>query len=142
MEENESWEKLNIHRVPLLRYMGKGSEGLQKMREEIQAENQGVTIPAQVRWLSNSCTIKVREQRGEIRASWMVFVVKGKKLAQRLVTKGVTAAGVQYKVEGYINADPDSLCEPCCRWGHIQSKCNHQPMCGYCTRPHQWDELR
>jgi len=31
VEENESWERLEIHAVPLLRYIGKGTEGLQKM---------------------------------------------------------------------------------------------------------------
>jgi len=29
VEENESWVRLNIHPVPLVRYMGKGTEGLQ-----------------------------------------------------------------------------------------------------------------
>jgi len=40
MEGNKSWERLKIHTVRLLRYMGKGSEGLQKLSEEIQAENE------------------------------------------------------------------------------------------------------
>jgi len=31
VEENESWERLRIHAVPLVRYMGKGTEGLEKM---------------------------------------------------------------------------------------------------------------
>ena len=77
VEGNESWERLKIHAVPLIRYMGKGTEGLQKMREEIQAENEGVAIPAQVRWLANPRTIKERRQNGEITASSVVFVVKG-----------------------------------------------------------------
>jgi len=34
VEENESWERLKIHTVPLIRYMGKGTEGLPTMREE------------------------------------------------------------------------------------------------------------
>ena len=33
IEENESWERLKIRAVPLVRYMGTGMEGLQKMRE-------------------------------------------------------------------------------------------------------------
>jgi len=49
VEENESWESLKIHAVPLIRYMGKGMGGLQKMREEFEAENEGVVIPTQVR---------------------------------------------------------------------------------------------
>jgi hypothetical protein len=31
LEENESWERLKIHAVPLVWYMGKGTVGLQKM---------------------------------------------------------------------------------------------------------------
>ena len=120
VERNESWERLKIHSVLLVRFMGKGTEGLQKMREEIQAENEGVVIPAQVRWLSNPRTTQLREQRGDIKASSAVFMVKGKKVAQRLVSEGVPAAGVRYKVELYTNAGPDSLCELCCGWGQIK----------------------
>jgi hypothetical protein len=86
-----------------VRYLGKATEGLQMMREEIQTHNKGVTIPAQVRSLSNPHTIMEREQRREIKASFLVFMVKGKQVAQKLVSKEVTAAGVQYKVEPYTN---------------------------------------
>jgi len=137
VEGNESWERLKIHTILLLRYIGKGTEGLQKMRQEIQAENEGVAIPAQVRWLSNPRIIREREQRGEIKASSVVFIVMGKKVAQRLVSKGVNAAGLRYKVEPYKNAGPDSLCELRCGWGHIENQSSrHQPKCGYCAGPH------
>jgi len=136
VEGNKSWERLKIDSVPLVWYMGKGTEGLQMMRDEIKAQNEGVTIPAQVRWQLNTRTIKERERRGEIQASSVVFIVKGKKLAERLVSKGVTAAGVRYKVEWNTKVRPDSLCELCSGWGHIQSKCNHQPKCGNCAGPY------
>jgi hypothetical protein len=143
VEGNKSWERLKIHTVPLVRYMGKGTTGLQKMREEIQADNEGVAIPAQERWLSNPRMMREREQRGEIKASSVVFIVRGKKLAQRLVNKGVGAAGVRYKVEPYTNAGPNSFCELCCRCGHIESKCSHpQPKCGYCAGPHRSSKHR
>lgn len=54
VEGIESWERLNIHTVPAVRYMGNGNAVLQKMREDIQSEIEGVAIPAQVRWLLNS----------------------------------------------------------------------------------------
>jgi len=50
VEENESCQRLKIHAVPLARYMGKGTEGLQKMRDAIHAANEGVTVPDQVWW--------------------------------------------------------------------------------------------
>jgi len=67
------------------------------MREEIQAENKGVAIPAKVRWLSHPEIIRQRDQRGEIMASLVVFIVRGKKMTQRQWNKGVIAAGVRYK---------------------------------------------
>jgi hypothetical protein len=137
VEENESWERQKIHAVPLVRYMGKGTEGLQKMREEFEAENEGVAIPAQVRWLANPRTIRERRQNGEIAASSVVFVVKGNKVAQRLVKMGIKAAGVWYRVETYTNAGPDSRCELCCGWGHIENKCSSKPTCGYCSGHHR-----
>jgi hypothetical protein len=94
VEENESWERLKIHAVPLVRYMGKGTEGLPKMREEFEAENQGIVIPTQVRWLANTNAIRERRQNGEIAASLVVFIVKRSKVAQSLIKKGIKAVGV------------------------------------------------
>ena len=103
VEGNESWERLKIHTVPLGRYMGKGTEGLQKIRVENQAENEGVAIPTEVRWLWNPRSIRETEQRAEIEASLVVYIVRGKMVAQRLVSKGVITAGVGYKIEPYKN---------------------------------------
>jgi hypothetical protein len=137
VEENETWERLKIHAIPLVRYMGKGTEGLQKMREEFEAENEGIAIPTQVRWLAIPRTIRERRQNGEIAASSVVFVVKGSRLAQSLIKKGIKAAGVWYRVEALTNAGPDSRCELCCGWGHIENKCGNKPKCGYCSGNHR-----
>jgi hypothetical protein len=51
-------------------------------------------IPTHVRWLANPHTIRERRQKGEIAASSVVFVVKGSKVAQSLVKKGIKVAGV------------------------------------------------
>jgi DNA-binding PadR family transcriptional regulator len=82
VERNESWERRKIHTIPQVRYIGKGTEELQKMREEIEAENEGVAIPSQVRWLSNPRIIRAREQREAIKESSVVFIVRGKKVAK------------------------------------------------------------
>jgi hypothetical protein len=60
VEENEAGERVKIHTVPLVRYMGNGTEGLEKMREEFEAENEGIVIPTHVRWLAISA-----HQQGE-----------------------------------------------------------------------------
>ena len=137
VEENETWERLKIHAVPLVRYMGTGTERLQKMREEFEADNESIAIPTQVRWLAKPCTIRERRQNGEIAASSVVFVVKGSRLAQSLIKKGIKAAGVWYRVEAFTNAGPDSRCELCCGWGHMENKCGNKPKCGYCSGNHR-----
>jgi hypothetical protein len=78
--------------------MGKGTEGLQKIREEFEAENEGIAIPTQVQWLENPRTIRERRQNGEIAASSVVCVVKGSRLAQSVIKKGNKVTGVWYRV--------------------------------------------
>jgi hypothetical protein len=94
VEVNDSWERLKIHTLPLVKDKGKGTEGLQKMRDEIHTENEGVTVPVQVRWLASPHSINERRQMGEISALSAVFVVMGCQVARRLVKEGIKAAGV------------------------------------------------
>jgi len=110
VEENVSREWVVIHALPLVRYMGKGTEGLQKMWDEIHAENEGVTVLVQVWGLASPYSIKGRWQKGEISASSVVCVVKGSNVVRRLVTEGIKAAGERYQVERFTNAGPDSRC--------------------------------
>jgi hypothetical protein len=60
IEENESWERLTVRAVPLMRYMGEGTEGLENMLDEIDAENEEVLITIQVRWLVDPHSIRER----------------------------------------------------------------------------------
>jgi len=122
VEETESWEMLKIHSVPLVQYMGKGTEGLQKIREDFVPENEGIVIPTHVRWLANPCTIRVRRQNGEIAASSLLFVITGSRVAQSLGEKCNMAAGVWYRDETYMNEEPDCRCELSCVRGHIENK--------------------
>jgi len=66
------------------------------MREESEAENEGIVIATQVMWLANPRTIRERRQNGEIAALSVVFFVKRSKVARSLVRKGIKAAGVWY----------------------------------------------
>jgi len=140
VEGNETWERLKIHAVPLVWYRGKGTESLQKMREEIEAENEGITIRTQVRWLVNPRTIRERGQNRQITVSSVICVVKGSNAAQVLCRKGIKAAGVWLRVETYTNAGPDSRCELCCGRGHIENKCGSKPTCGYCAGHHRTND--
>ena len=49
----QRWKWIRIHNVPLNRYMG-GGGGLKKLCEELEAENAGVRVPAEIRWLSGA----------------------------------------------------------------------------------------
>jgi len=137
VEENEFWERLKIHKVPLMRYMGKSTERLQKMREEFEAKNEGIVILTHVRWLANPHTIRERRQNGEIAGLLVVFVVTGSKAAQSVVKKGIKAAGVWYRVERYKHEGPDRRCQFCCGWGFIRNKCGRKPRCGYGSGHHR-----
>jgi len=96
VKENATWDLRKIHAVPLVRYMEGVKEGLQKKREEFNAENEGIAIPNQVRWLENPHTIWEMRQNGEIAASSVVFVVIGCRLpegSRRLASSGAPNGG-------------------------------------------------
>jgi len=137
VEEIKTWERLMIHEVALVRYMGKGTEGLQKLREEFEQEDEGIAIPTMVQWLAKPRSIRERRLTGEIAASSAVFVIKGRRLAQSLIKKGIKGAGMWYRVEAFTNAGPDRRCELCCGWGHIENKCGNRPKCCYCSGNHR-----
>jgi hypothetical protein len=142
IEANESWQKVKIHGVPLDRYVGKGTQGLEKFREEVQAENAGVVIPLAVRWLGKMSTIKERWANGEITSSSVTFAVKGEAAVKKMVREGVRVCGLRYKVELYLEERPESQCSNCARWRHIKSNCNtpSAARCNYCAQRHRTDD--
>ena len=95
VEEKKTWERVMIHAVPLVRYIRIGTAGSQKMREEFEAQNEGIAIPTQAQWLENPRIIRERRQKCEISATSVVFVVMGSKVAQSLIKQGIKA-GVWY----------------------------------------------
>ena len=137
VDENETWCRLKINAVPLLRVIGQGTEGLQEMQEEFETENEGVAIPTQVRWLANPRTIRKMRQKGVITSSLVVFVVKGSKVTHNLINKGNKAAGVWHRVEAFTSAGPDSRYDCCCGWGEIENNCSNKPKCGCCLGTHR-----
>jgi hypothetical protein len=143
VESNETWVRLKIHGVSLRRYMKEDpAVGLRLLREEIEAENPGVTIPT-AGWLTAPRLVKARWSRGEISSSSVVLAVKERSAADRLRTKGLKAAGIYYSVERYIPAGPDAICSRCCAWGHIEEKCEHPtPRCMWCAGNHRSSDHR
>jgi short subunit dehydrogenase-like uncharacterized protein len=87
-EQNETRERLKIHTVHLVQYIGKGTDGQQKMREHFEVEKADITIPTKVRWLAKSRTFSEKRQVSEIATSVDVFVGKGSNRALCFVTRG------------------------------------------------------
>lgn len=141
---NETWKRLKIHGVPLERYLGKGTFGLNKLRAEIESENEGVEIPMEMRWLGRVPTIKERYHTQQIRGSSVTFVVRGQGTAERLIKSGLRVLGKQYQVEAFIEARPDTICGACSGWGHGEHNCafSETPKCALCAGPHRTDSHR
>ena len=59
----------------------------------------------------------------ETKASLVVFAVKGSKMAKNVLKRGLTAAGIKYNVEMFVNAEPVSFCGIYSRWGHVNANC-------------------
>ena len=71
------WKWVRIHSVPLNRYMGRvGGGGLPKLWEELEAENIGLQIPAEVRW-PGGAKVRARLQRERSGSSSVVAAVLG-----------------------------------------------------------------
>jgi len=138
IEINEIWERVKMHGVNFNRYLGKKTGGgLEKLRQELQAENKGVVLPLAINWIGGPKDVQKKKTEGKI-ASSVVFAVKGSKMAEKVLKGGLRAAGIKYDVEKFMNAGPDSFCGVCSRWGHVEPKCGSlkMPACMLCTGRH------
>ena len=115
--------------------MGKTVGGLRLLREELEAENEGVRIPADIRWLSRAkAQARFQETRGG--TSSVVAAVLGDATEGRVCKSGVHLFGRRYEVEAFEEARPDASCSRCCRWGHIAPHCSESPRCALCAEDH------
>ena len=113
IETNELWEKVKMHGVNFDRYLGKKTGGgLEKLRSELQAENEGVVLPLAISWIGGPKDVQKKKSEGK-KASSVVFAVKGSKMAEKVLKGGLRAAGVKYDVERFMTAGPDSFCGVC-----------------------------
>ena len=131
----QRWRWIKIHNVSLVRYMGKTARGLPLLREELEAENDGVHIPADIRWLSwAKAQARFQETRGG--TSSVVAAVLGDATFSRVCRSGVHLFGRRYEAEAFEEARPDAFCSRCCRWGHIAPHCSESPRCAICAEDH------
>jgi len=117
IETNQLWERVKMHRVNFDRYLGKMTGGgLEKLRAEYQAGNEGVILPLIINWIGGPNDVQTKKAEGKM-ASSVVFVVKGSRVAEKVLKGGLRAVGVKYNVEKFVNGGPDSFCAVCSRWG-------------------------
>ena len=138
IETNELWDRVKMHGVIFDRYLGKKTGGgLEKLRHEIQAENEGVVLPLAISWIGGPKDVQKKKIEGK-KASSVVFAVKGSKMAERVLKGGLRVAGVKYDVERFMTAGPNSFCGVCSRWGHVEAKCGSlkMPACMLCAGRH------
>ena len=99
----QRWGWVKIHNIFLMRNMGKTLGGLRLLQEELDVENSGVTIPAEVRWLSRT---KAHARFQELRdgTSSVVAAVLGDTAFSRISTSGVCLFGCRHRAEAFREA--------------------------------------
>lgn len=103
---NETWQRIKLHGVPLSRYLTASSAGLDRLRDELEAENGGLKIPLTIRWLGRAEDINRRWKEGQISSSSVTFAVKGEGIAERIVQNGIRVAGVNMRASFFVVAGP------------------------------------
>ena len=134
----QKWMWTRIHNISLTRYMGKEKDGgLRKLHEELEAENSGVQIPAEIRWLGGA---KVRAwfQEKKEGAFSVVAAVLGEVTFNHLCRYGVRLLGVKHDVDAYEEVRLNAFCTRCSRWGHSAPHCSlSDPKCSICSGDHE-----
>lgn len=130
LEAKQSWWWIKVHAIPVARFVGKGSNGTEALREELEAENEGLPIPSAIRWLSGAASVKTRYNEGIIKASSMVLAVKDEETYRLVRRAGLRLQDRRYDTEAYEEVRPDVRCGHCSGWGHIGAQCppSHRPM--------------
>ena len=97
----QKWMWIRVHNISLARYMDKERDGgLRKLREEPEAENSGISIPAEIRWLGGA-KVRARFQVKKDGSSSVVAAVLGEATFSRPCRHRVRLFGVRYEVNAY-----------------------------------------
>jgi len=118
--------------VPVAPYCER--DGLEQMKEEIEAENEGITVTTKVRWLKPWALIA----RHQPPAATVLFSVRDKKQAKKLLEGGVRISGRKQAAYIFVPEGLDTQCAKCCEWGHSEHRCGrNRPWCGLCAGDHR-----
>ena len=136
---NETWQQIKLHGVPLDRYFTRDLSGLDKLMDELEAENDRMKVPLAMRWLARPEVIYQRWIEGLINSSSVTFAVKGEEFAAKMIRDGVKVCGRWMRASLYIQAGPGALCTACSSWGHIEERSAFPGMvrCTWCSGNHR-----
>jgi len=127
---NENWPRLKVL-VPVAPYCEQN--GLDILKEEIEAENGDVEVTTRVRWLK-----PIRQHQPPMASA--LFSVRDRKQAQQLIA-GMRIAGRKCNAATFIAEGTDSQCAKCCEWGHTEFRCSqNRVFCGLCAEDHTTDK--
>jgi len=133
---NESWVELKIL-VAYERYWH--PEGLEDLRLQIEAENEGVVIPPfSMRWMRAKRVIKEHYQWGKLSSDGasVVFKVPNKTAGHKLLLE-MWVAGNKFRAHPFIPDKLDTLCGSCSARGHWEFQCRKvAAACPICSRNH------
>ena len=135
VRSNENWPRLKTL-VPVAPYCER--DGLDLLRDVIEAENDGVEVTTRVRWLKPWAQIRQHQPT----MATVLFSVRDRKQAQQLLS-GMRIAGRKCSTATFIPEGTDTQCAKCCEWGHSEFRCNRNRMfCGLCAEDHRRPNTR
>ena len=93
-----------------------GTLGLKGLFEELEAENEGVKIPSDLRWLDQASDVRTLFQEMTIPASSVTFAILGEATFTRLCKSELRLLGRRYEVKTFEEERPDAPSGRCCEW--------------------------
>ena len=126
---------IRVHNISLARHMGRDNDGsLRKLREELEAENSGVNIPAEIKWLGGA-KVRARFQEkkdgplfGGSRSAWRGDF-------QPPLPSRSQALWSPLRGRHLEETRPNAFCSRCSGWGHIAPHCKAAaPKCSICAK--------
>lgn len=110
---------------------------MRRLREELEAENEQVSILPAIRRLGRAEDMRNRLKKETIGASSVTFAVLGETTFARLCMRGLRLLGRCYDVEAFEGDRPDAFCSS----RRAESHCpTVAPRCSPCEEEHKTPE--
>ena len=139
----QKWKWIRIHNISLARRMGPTRGGdPRKLREELEVENTGMCIPAEIRWLSSARPGPAPRLTGMAPPRWWL-----RRWGRRFLAaseRGGPTLGHRYEINASEEAwRPDAFCGKCSERGHIAPHCQAAaPRCVVYSSDHHTTDHR